>query len=619
VAQSNVKLTVDGSQATRALGQVQKRTQSLTSSVNVLRNAFLGIGATAVISQAVKQATSFSKLDLRLKVLTKATGTYKKSLQLVEQAQDKFGLSQNEALEGVTGLQARLAPLGATMEDISATFNGFNTAAILSGASTQEQAGAMRQLTQALGSGVLRGDEFNSIAEQMSVIQKPIADELGINVGQLRAFAAQGKITAPVVIRALKKIEKDGGKSLKELMAKDPTMVFQLLRNETQELSKAFGDLFAPAVLEGTKALTALVEATTAFIETPLGNTVVIMAALAVAAKGVVVVGGLLAAAAGTLATKLSMVGISSVAATLGLGKASVVALLASKSFTALTVGVGALKLAFASIPFVGIALAIGGITTAIIKQITERKKLKDLIEEGTTEEVKASLDKLKLKKKELDKQLELAKAGKLGLLISEDSIKKQMSKNLLTQGELMERLKVTTEIDKQNKLLEDQKEIAKELKDAYKKIGDSIATNIRDSLVEAIKGTKSLGDIAKNIIDDLADAFLRLAITQGLKATGNPLFSNLGFANGGRPPVGKASVVGERGPELFVPRQAGTIIPNDQLGSSTTNVVVNVDASGSEVQGDEGQAAILGRAISTAVTEEIARQKRPGGLLSPA
>ena len=43
-------------------------------------------------------------------------------------------------------------------------------------------------------------------------------------------------------------------------------------------------------------------------------------------------------------------------------------------------------------------------------------------------------------------------------------------------------------------------------------------------------------------------------------------LFRSLGFADGGEPPVGVASLVGERGPELFVPKRAGTIIPNDKL-----------------------------------------------------
>ena len=86
-------------------------------------------------------------------------------------------------------------------------------------------------------------------------------------------------------------------------------------------------------------------------------------------------------------------------------------------------------------------------------------------------------------------------------------------------------------------------------------------------------------------------------------------------FANGGRPPVGRPSIVGERGPELFMPDRAGTIIPNHAMGS--TNVVVNVDASGSSVEGDEQQGRELGRLISVAVQSELVQQKRPGGLLA--
>ena len=65
-------------------------------------------------------------------------------------------------------------------------------------------------------------------------------------------------------------------------------------------------------------------------------------------------------------------------------------------------------------------------------------------------------------------------------------------------------------------------------------------------------------------------------------------------FANGGRPAVGKAALVGERGPELFVPDRAGTIVPNHAMGGA--NVTVNVDASGSSVEGDSQQAAQLGK-----------------------
>lgn len=88
--------------------------------------------------------------------------------------------------------------------------------------------------------------------------------------------------------------------------------------------------------------------------------------------------------------------------------------------------------------------------------------------------------------------------------------------------------------------------------------------------------------------------------------------------ASGGPVMGGKPYVVGERGPELFVPGRSGTVIPNNRLSAGgTTNVVVNVDAKGSEVQGNDTGANQLGRVISAAVQAELVRQKRPGGLLA--
>jgi phage-related minor tail protein len=75
--------------------------------------------------------------------------------------------------------------------------------------------------------------------------------------------------------------------------------------------------------------------------------------------------------------------------------------------------------------------------------------------------------------------------------------------------------------------------------------------------------------------------------------------------------------MVGERGPELFTPKHGGSIVPNNALGGGTTNVVVNVDASGSSVQGDQTQGKQLGLAVSAAVQAELIRQQRPGGLLA--
>jgi tape measure domain-containing protein len=88
--------------------------------------------------------------------------------------------------------------------------------------------------------------------------------------------------------------------------------------------------------------------------------------------------------------------------------------------------------------------------------------------------------------------------------------------------------------------------------------------------------------------------------------------------ANGGPVSSGQTYMVGERGPELFVPGRSGTIVPNDKMGGGgTTNVVVNVDAKGSSVAGNDQDANQLGRVISAAVQSELIKQQRPGGLLT--
>ena len=86
-------------------------------------------------------------------------------------------------------------------------------------------------------------------------------------------------------------------------------------------------------------------------------------------------------------------------------------------------------------------------------------------------------------------------------------------------------------------------------------------------------------------------------------------------LADGGPAKAGRSYIVGERGPEMFTPGVSGMVTPNHALGGST-NVVVNVDASGSNVEGDEAQAQQLGQAISQAIQAELMEQQRPGGLL---
>ena len=359
MAQANVKLTVDASQATRALQSVQTKTTKLQGAFGALKTAVVGIGFTALASQAVKTATNFEKLNVRLGLLTKASGTFAASQKIAADAQKAFGLSATEALEGITDITARLAPLGVGVEDIKSTFFGFNTAAKLAGASTIEASNAFRQLAQALGSGRLAGDEFRSISEQIPTLLAPIAEELNVPIGKLKELAAEGKLTSEVVLRSLRTIETDGAASLKALIENDPTQVFKNLSNETENLSRAVGDLLLPVVIPAVKALTDLTKAAVDFVNSPIGKTAAIFTGIAFAVKGATVAIGLISAA---------MVAAGGAA--------------------------GALAIALNAIPFVAIVTAAGLLTTAFIKLNDKKQKFNNLAKEGSEDEVTAALNK---------------------------------------------------------------------------------------------------------------------------------------------------------------------------------------------------------------------------------
>lgn len=96
---------------------------------------------------------------------------------------------------------------------------------------------------------------------------------------------------------------------------------------------------------------------------------------------------------------------------------------------------------------------------------------------------------------------------------------------------------------------------------------------------------------------------------------TGNAIdFAGAGFANGGDPPVGVPSMVGERGPEIFVPKQSGTIIPNDKIGGGGTSVtyspVIHIDSRSDQAQVHQLVTAAIQQGNSQLV-EKLQRQKQ--------
>lgn len=174
-------------------------------------------------------------------------------------------------------------------------------------------------------------------------------------------------------------------------------------------------------------------------------------------------------------------------------------------------------------------------------------------------------------------------------------------------------------------KLQEQERKRAEELRNLYQGIGDTISNGVVEALQGAVRGTTSLAEAATNMLNRLADQMFQLAANMlffgnitGTLGAGQGVLGSLfgGFmANGGTVSGGKSYIVGERGPELFTPGRTGSIAPSGSFGEA--NVTINVDASGSSVEGKADQAAQLGKALSVAVQQELVKQKRPGGILA--
>ena len=253
---------------------------------------------------------------------------------------------------------------------------------------------------------------------------------------------------------------------------------------------------------------------------------------------------------------------------------------------------------------------------------------------------VKREANKLDLKSKELDllkNQAALKTNDALDLkiekLTAEVDLQRQVYENALILADPIQTQ--TIKLDQQMAVLLDRGS-------QIVALSQTISNSFEQSFKGIINGTMSVKDAFRNMLNSIANHFLNTAA----KMMANQLQrSILGFlnpfslgpsgmfapdfgdqmlgggilplrANGGPVKGGSGYIVGERGPELFTPGVSGMITPNHALGGST-NIVVNVDASGSSVEGDEENGRELGRMISVAIQSELIKQKRPGGLLT--
>jgi tape measure domain-containing protein len=180
-----------------------KKAKEAKTGFEALGAKLAGLGLGVAAYQFLKLADASKLLEGRLKVLG-LEGIAVTRTQ--EQLRDVANATRSEFAD-VTELYSRLSrsaqQLGASQKDLLTVTTAITQAAVVSGATNQEAAGAIRQLSQGLASGTLRGEELNSVMESMPRLAQAITDSMGITTGQLRSMAAEGKITSEEVFNAL--------------------------------------------------------------------------------------------------------------------------------------------------------------------------------------------------------------------------------------------------------------------------------------------------------------------------------------------------------------------------------------------------------------------------------
>lgn len=175
--------------------------------IEQLRRKALRLGAILVSGFAVRDMIRYA--DQATNVKNKITDVTDSSADLVAMQQTLLVTANatRSGLSATTDLYANLSRnarnLVDTEQDLVDITTTITKAFALSGATAAEQSGAIRQLNQGLAAGALRGDEFNSVAEQAPEIMRAIAKQTGLTTGELREFAAEGKITAEIVVQAM--------------------------------------------------------------------------------------------------------------------------------------------------------------------------------------------------------------------------------------------------------------------------------------------------------------------------------------------------------------------------------------------------------------------------------
>jgi tape measure domain-containing protein len=277
LGEAQLQLTVDDKAFQAGLSRARKGVEQIGGSAQVVSNQVGAMGtalkglvagiATAALVRSIAQIGQESqRTKIQLEAIASAYGEVETAGKAVNRIQRILGISAVEARQGYSQLYAALRGTGISAEQLEVLYVGLNKAARLSGAGSQEAAGALLQLKQGLASGVLAGDELRSVLESMPALTQQLAREMGVTVGELKKLGSEGKITSDVLYRA--------AAALADSQAPAKTSVETLAAAWTN-LREKIAEAIGPALIDAFGKVTVAVQVFAKYMEQlrePIGN-----------------------------------------------------------------------------------------------------------------------------------------------------------------------------------------------------------------------------------------------------------------------------------------------------------------------------------------------------------
>ena len=651
MARSSVELIVDASKAINPLKRVTAETKKLESSVGkaqsgirrtnrafketgrvaeraskgvnklggAIRGLVAGFGAFQAGKFVIFKTAELERQTKSLEVLTGSLGNARNIISELQQFGAVTPFTSSELIETAKRLKA----FGFETEQV---VNVTKRLADVAGATGADLGGIATAFGQIQAKGRLQGEELLQLQERGVGLQDELQKMYGLTADEFRKALEGGRISADAVNLALQNITDTGGKYANGAIAQSDTLAgkFSTLVDGIENISRNIGEVLSPALkgvlglaIDVVNSINAAFNAQKRLTGFGIGqeernrlfrqaDAEALQIAKLRAGRGGAVDSGEF--------TRIRAQRFSDLINQFGFDTGQLI-----PEISAVSSGT--------KIPDLLKKPPATGKTEeerrleAIEKQqkaakaLLLTKKQEALLTGDITEQQRASLEHV-IEKMNLSREFPLLSEKELQVL------RDQLDVNFDLEQAHKDRIQAAKNLKNQQ---DQEAERVKQLAQQYQGIADTLADGVVNALKGAVDGTTSLAQAATNMLNDLANQMLQLArnmlffgnIAGSLVPGGGLLGSIFGgfMANGGTVTGGRSYMVGEKGPVLFTPGRTGSIAPSGSFGGA--NVVVNVDASGTQAQGDQPNAKALGAAIGAAVQAELVKQKRPGGLLS--